>query len=296
MNEVLASCRVVIAGPDRVTRRRRATHVGFVALPIVAFLIFGAIRISVVGSLLDPDTEDLSYFLHVLQQREDGMPVSDLTAHEQDALEVYVAGHYGPKLRDPRTWNSPGGQLASKHGLVDLILQRHPVVSVPQVEEASALLKKVLDDRQESNAATPQLAWWDTPASVAGFLLISIVIPALLSAVVVRGGLVLNGLGMTVVRNDGTEISRLHSFARGLVAWSPILVLLAVNVIFYATLFNGPDFSRSRAWFNWILEHDGLEWASLIAVAIVGIGACLAILTPERGLQDRLTGTWVVPK
>jgi len=33
-----------------------------------------------------------------------------------------------------------------------------------------------------------------------------------------------------------------------------------------------------------------------VALTVFAVGAMSAIITPERGLQDRLAGTWLVPR
>jgi hypothetical protein len=296
MQEVLAACRLVSSGPDRVTRWRRSAHLAFVVVPITGALVLGSIVAPLMEQALDPDFDNLSFLLYVVKLREEGKPQTYLTPEQHDALEVYVAGHYGSTLRDPRTWHSLATQrLSPMRATADLILKRHPEVSTRELGAASATLKDFLANRESAKEADPPV-WWDLAASLAGIFLSIIVIPAVLSAIVVKGGLVLNGLGMRVVRRNGAEVSRLRSFARALVAWSPILLLLAIHVAFYASLLTRTSDGQSSALFYWLLEHVPLEWASLIAVVTVGVGAGFAILTPERGLQDRLTGTWVLPK
>ena len=33
-----------------------------------------------------------------------------------------------------------------------------------------------------------------------------------------------------------------------------------------------------------------------VALAVFALGLIVAVITPERGLQDRLAGTWLVPR
>jgi cytochrome bd-type quinol oxidase subunit 2 len=136
---------------------------------------------------------------------------------------------------------------------------------------------------------------------IAGGVLILVMLPALISALVMRGGLVLHGLGIAVVRADGREISRFRSFARAIIAWSPILLLLGVEVMFFATLGRVSEqgfdrANRSTAVAFWLLTHLSIERASLLAVSLMAVGGLIATAFPERGLQDRIARTWLVPR
>ena len=57
-------------------------------------------------------------------------------------------------------------------------------------------------------------------------LAIYVCMPALIAALLFRGGLVLRMAGMTFVRRDGKRASRLRVFWRALVAWSPLWLAL----------------------------------------------------------------------
>ena len=83
-------------------------------------------------------------------------------------------------------------------------------------------------------------------------------------------------LGIAVVTRDGMDASRARMLWRACVAWSPIL-LGAVLLASLAPLGNLP------------------AAITVVAVLIVGTIAYSAGL-PERSLQDRLAGTWLVPR
>jgi len=94
---------------------------------------------------------------------------------------------------------------------------------------------------------------------------------AVWSAAGFRGGLILRTLDIAVVTHAGEEASRQRALLRAIVAWSPCLFFL------FAILF------------GW----TGLGTAAL--VLMVG-GAVMAYLRPERGLQDLIACTRLVPR
>ena len=117
---------------------------------------------------------------------------------------------------------------------------------------------------------------WFPFAIVTGALAIYVGVPALIAALIFRGGLVLLAARVTFVRRDGLRASRLRVFWRGLVAWSPIVLGLALA-------------AGLKVWV-------GLLPAMVLAALFVGGLTILSVALPNRGLPDRLAGTWPVPR
>ena len=101
-------------------------------------------------------------------------------------------------------------------------------------------------------------------------------IPALIAALLLRGGLVLLIARVTFVRKDGVRASRLRVFWRALVAWSPLLLGLVLA-------------GELKVWFS-------LFVAALVASLFICSLAILSVALPDRSLPDRLAGTWPVPR
>ena len=94
---------------------------------------------------------------------------------------------------------------------------------------------------------------------------------AVWSAALFRGGLMLQALGIAVITGAGEQASRERAFLRAVVAWAPCLGFL------FAVLFDA-------------------TWLALAALAMAICGAVTACVTPTRGFQDRILGTWLVAK
>jgi eukaryotic-like serine/threonine-protein kinase len=237
----------------------------------------------------------------VIRQREEGKPSTLLSSEEHNALEVYVAGRFRPLLSDDRFWSSPLGRgVAPYRAMAARVLSEHPRVSETELAAASGTLKVFLARHHDNGDVS--FAWWEVIVTVISFALMFAVVPAVVSALVIPGGLVLNAMGIAVIGRRGREVSRLRSLWRAVIAWSPILVLLAIYVTFYTLLLtrsaaNPDDWSSlSNRLFFWFLDIVSMDWVALSAVAILAVGAGFAILSPARGLQDRIAGTWLVPK
>jgi hypothetical protein len=104
------------------------------------------------------------------------------------------------------------------------------------------------------------------------------VIPSVICALLFRGGLLMYIFGIAVATKNGSRASRLRTFWRSLVTWSPCVLLLML-VVFLA-------------------EVAGLEktWSLCLSLAVL-----LAIITwsawmPRRGIPDRIAGTYPIPR
>ena len=94
---------------------------------------------------------------------------------------------------------------------------------------------------------------------------------ALVNALVFRGGMI-RLLGLEFVTADGRRASRLRVLSRTAAAWAPVLIVAAAAT------------------------SSGASWFSYPCLLLLLAGAVIAILSPERGIQDRLAGTWIVPR
>jgi hypothetical protein len=103
---------------------------------------------------------------------------------------------------------------------------------------------------------------------------------AFIGALAVGGGFTLRAFGGALVRADGHDASRLRALVRALVAWSPVL-LFPVLIKF------GPALDKITSGFAFFY--------TLVPVMLLA-GAVWAWRHPSRGIQDRIAGTWIVPR
>jgi hypothetical protein len=100
-------------------------------------------------------------------------------------------------------------------------------------------------------------------------------------AFLARGGVSYSLTGIRVVRADGRKASRLRCAWRALLVWLPITLLLTLSD------WVGGDGPYADAW-RW----GG--WGAAITLLAAYVG--LALVLPSRSVQDRLAGTYLVPK
>ena len=102
-----------------------------------------------------------------------------------------------------------------------------------------------------------------------------------------RGGLLLRLLGIAVVDRAGRQISPLRGLVRAAVAWLP--VLLWGSLLLFGPTTSGPT--------REVAEAAGWVIAAVVALMILFMaGVVWAVVRPERGIQDHIAGTWLVPR
>jgi hypothetical protein len=106
-----------------------------------------------------------------------------------------------------------------------------------------------------------------------GGVILYAIVPALLCALLFRGGLALHALGIAIVNRKGVP-SRIRAFGRTLMVWLPFLLLPLLANGFRKAFGDAPS--------------------ELLAVAVVALLSLIS-LAMSRSLQDRLAGTYLVP-
>lgn len=97
-------------------------------------------------------------------------------------------------------------------------------------------------------------------------------------------------IGIAVVTQNGQAVSRLRALWRGFVAWAGVVV--AVWLAF-------PAFTPGFVARLLLTIHvgAGIRIDLAIGAAVIFLtGAMVAVVVAERGLQDRVAGTWLVPR
>jgi len=193
-------------------------------------------------------------------------------------FSIYIAHHYRDVITNETFWSSPM-VLAMIRGesrrFVEHSVADYPSPSAEEISEAEDALKPFRPSPELFNI---QRAPWMVDFIPAMMLVAYVCLPALLAALAFRGGLVLLIGGIVFVKRNGCRASRLRVFWRGLLAWSPLAFGFALFMALRVT---------------WSI---GLASAAAAAWSLVGILTLASVWLPERGLPDRLAGTWPVPR
>ena len=121
---------------------------------------------------------------------------------------------------------------------------------------------------------------WAIALAVVSAMLVVVAPFALFGALVMRGGFTLRAFGAAMVNRCGEPVSRFRALWRAIVTWLPACALILL-------------FKKSGTSTN--IDPR------LLVVQTLGVGLFVATavwtaLHPSRSIQDRLAGTWIVPR
>jgi len=200
-----------------------------------------------------------------------------------ESAEIYIAGRYGELIRDPKIWAGPFAKdIVSETAQAEArrIVAAHPNPDPAEMGRARAALAPALDfggdldggDYKASAMTGPKLALF-----TGGGVLIWAAFFSVVCAPIFRGGLLMRVLGIAVVRADGTDASRLRMLWRACVAWSWMPLGIIGGFLF--TPF-----------------EIGNVTTAMIVVLMIVVAVLWSAMRPDRSLQDKIAGTWLVPR
>jgi eukaryotic-like serine/threonine-protein kinase len=262
-----------------LTRGWRAAHIlGLAAVPLLTVGL-GAVQLMSRASArqqLPPDVRLVAYLLDEHSDAEEG--IGDLSSQDLEAIEVVLASGYRHVLTSPRLstmafeFNRP---YRSGRGRLEHILRRHPTDAEAQRASAHPFVQASLEEQTYARSGWRAVRVFGESALVRTRPeLVFIAFFSLVTAVMFRGGL-MRAMGLELVTGDGRPASRLRVLGRTVIAWSPLLVTIVV--------------SRMH------LDLSGFAEAAPAVPALL-LGAIVSVVYPARGIQDRLAGTWIVPR
>ncbi len=278
LSDVAASADASTRGRTAISRGWRGLSLaGLLALPLMscAGMVGVMLMMATQARTVPARTRTAAHVLRELERRSGGS--HSLEPADREAVEIVLASRYRSELSDPALYAPERFLLLTPahKTLADRILRR---TIDPRSVDAAAARPEVRDmlaaGAQFELPPIPGLA-----VMIFYITLIAVALAGLVAALATRGA-ILRLLGFEIMTTEGRRAGRGRVLARAAIAWSPILVpLIATGVI----------------------EGVGAHLPNMIpvfgaALAVQCAGAIVAIAQPARGLQDRLAGTWIVPR
>jgi uncharacterized RDD family membrane protein YckC len=274
---VAATLKPLLQRVAQVTRwRRAAVAVGCLAMPVSASLI-----LMIVMTLLqrwDRSNPGLMDLQMLLQRRAslNSHPAKSQANPTDRQFEIYIASHYRSLITNDETWND-GIMVSLIKGdarkFAEQSVADYPAPTDEEKKEADAALKKTAGSLHFFSF--PKQRFFSFYMACAA-LIMYVCIPALVAALLFRGGLVLFAARISFVCKNGEPASRLRLLWRVFLTWSPLL--LALLFVVFPKIWLSPT-------------------AAVVAAAsLLGVLTIISVALPERGLQDRLAGVWPVPR
>jgi hypothetical protein len=272
-----------------VTRRWRALHaIGVVALPmfVSGFALFSSVKAEIWSSQLPREVHLAAYYLHGLQMADRGIRWASPEGIE--AMEIVLATRYREILTSPgRLTGNDTMFMNYEADQLPRILQRRP----SKADEERALQNQYV--RSIEDSANIADSWgtrpmWRVELVAASFVigLLAVAISAIVAALAFRGGWI-RVLGLEIVTAAGRPASRRRVLARTLLVWGPLIVVVAPII---------GQLQPIQPYWQWPALGEATTVGVGLALIVLFLGAVFAILHPERGIQDRLVNTWIVPR
>jgi eukaryotic-like serine/threonine-protein kinase len=292
--EMLTAVMSAARGPTAISRTKRALHLSLCAVPPMLMLVIGLIFVYNAGPRV------VSSHPHV--RSVSAGEAADRAGVQANDVVVAVDGEpitFAGQLLDMAARNPD--QLIMLSILRDgqpLTIRATPTRRANQGELGIEIANETPGP---GHGGTWRYLWLQTMAGlvVAGTL-------GLLSAFAARGGIVLRLMSIAVVTRNGTLASASRRRWRAVLSWLPVLAASAAAFTGHSPLSTlTPQAAR-----NLVITPVGLaiffpsepsipfvRMAIItVALAVFALAAIFALIRPERGLQDRLAGTWLVPR
>ena len=199
-----------------------------------------------------------------------------------DALEACIATRFAQVSTNQGAWKRFQTSRViydSQRQTAERIINTRSIPSTNALAEADAIVEQFFSEPSEAAALRSYLRINTmTVLGRGGYLLglATVVLPCLLASLLFGGGLLTRVFGIAFVTRAGEPLSRWRLAWRHLIAWLPFLLL--------------PIPAR------WLAPVAGDQGGLLLAEGVcVALGLVSALL-PQRGLPDRITGAWPVPR
>ncbi len=269
---------------DHVQRWRRALPIAFIAAPCLLVLATLLLILPSLYGFLQQNSAMMG-LIEALHQPNPPAGSRLRNPEVRDAFETYLVGTYGEQLKSEAFWSSPLMQrLSDRRAVARRAIEHHPSVSPEELARVKAMIASDLqraEGRMKTSLTAIAGSVFIMLGAVTAMALILAMSCSLISSVVFPGGVVMRFLGLAVVTRNGIEITRLRSLLRALLAWMPAILWLAF-------LLASP---KIQGW----VPAPRSNVPSVILLGILALGAIWSI-TRTRGLQDRIAGTWIVPR
>jgi eukaryotic-like serine/threonine-protein kinase len=274
--------------PTAFQAHRRATQIAVCAvIPVMLpIAVLVAIKVQQRTQSSNPVAFALDACVEQLRNYEKlGSKVTRQQREDREAIEIYIAEHLRDEVDEnaalARAFPALNRSRNKQYGLAALAVANHPQRSPEQIKHADEVVAKVLAASKKGfgQLTSPMLQSSIAVMMIAGSVAF-IGALGLIGALFVRSGFTLRTFGAALVTKDGRQASRLRALWRALVTWSPAVVMCLI-------LYKGPAVDHPTV--------AALTAQTLVLAVLVG-GTIWALLHPTRGIQDRLAGTWIVPR
>ena len=292
--EMVTALTSAVGGAAAISRTKRAVHLSLCAMPTMLMLVIGLLSVYNGWPLAlntNPHVRSVS-----------AGEAADRAGVKADDVVVAVNGEptaFASQVRNGITDHpdEPITLSILRNGQ-PLMIRATPTRRAHQGELGITIANET---PELSQSVTWRYLWLQT---IAGLMIAGTI--GLLSALAARGGIGMRLMSIAIVTWNGTLASDSRTWLRAILSWLPVLAVSAAAFAGHSPLLmltpqggqflvispmGLPIFFPSEP--SILIVRLSIITVALVVFAIAGI---VALIRPERGLQDRLAGTWLVPR
>jgi hypothetical protein len=283
--ELLHALEDVTEVPAAVSKSSRGIQIGVSGMMPIGAAVIAIVAIVFMGATgRTGSVMTLSALMNELEDIEKSGASDPATQQRRDDIEIYLAEHMTRVMQDPATWDKSSAVKitgAGERERAQAVLERRRIRGPEEIRRAEATVAPILAKQNRmlgkmSNAR----GLIGIFAATLGGTFVAVAFFAFVGALATGSGFTFRTFGTALVNRRGQPISRIRAVWRAAVTWSPIVAAAF-------TFKYGPDIMN--AGYGVIALHLALNGV-LIACA------AWAWMHPSRGIQDHLSGTWIVPR
>jgi hypothetical protein len=299
---IIGNLHSLVAKPAQVTRAWRAASLTLapalmlgLGILIGGMLSFERIRWERAWNVAYPGKPSLPTVAELYVSTLGESPETPALSRDAELTRAYLAHHLSDIITDDAAWTRPGllDEISEPaRYLLKQAVTGHSPPKPADIEEAERVLPERIKQQERLTRLVPV---WILLGSVIALNLIFGFIE-LTGMLVFRQSMLLRLFGLALADRAGQPAARPRLLLRWLITWGLIgsAAFLAAGSI---ALVLSAGVSPSEELGDLVASAKSL--ALILGLSVVGVALAPAISTlinPSRGLQDHLSGTWVVPR
>jgi eukaryotic-like serine/threonine-protein kinase len=289
---IVGNLHSLLTKPAEITRQRRIASLALVpalatiiGMILAGLVVFEQIRSDRIWRDLYPDRPSMRLAARIYgAAQDDEGPAAEETKR---VAGIYMAKHFPDVLANATLWANPDfGDAELYRRDLKSAIDNAPLVSAEEAARVEQTMTGKLQEKMKEDRILGPLMVIGTEL----FFILFSTATVLLSVLIFGVNPVLQLFGLTVVTRDGRRAGRGRLLLRWLVTWSvPAFLACLAGTLGMVIL--------SKVVFDHMPAIRGIV---LIALPLLGLlmlaGSIVAILRPNRGVQDLICGTCIVPK
>ncbi len=299
---IIGNLHSLVAKPAQVTRAWRAASLTLapalmlsVGMLIAGMLSFERVRWERAWNVAYPDKPSLPTVAELYVSSLAGLPETNAFGRDAELTRAFIVHHFSDIITNDAAWERPGllDEIPEPtRFLLEQALIGHLPPNTANLEEAARVLPERIQELERQTRLVP--IWVLLGSGIMVGLFFALL--ELAGALVFRQSVLLHLFGLALMDRAGQPATRLRLLWRWILTWG-LLGAVGFLAAGSSALGIAVDLFPVEEMGDLAASSRGLAWTLGLAFAVLLLAATIStLLHPSRSLQDRLAGTWLVPR